>query len=321
MKTAIVTGASSFVGCHLASEFARQGWAVTATLSRPRDAYDGIQAARLQQLEGRVAWQTLDLRAEKPVREFIARSGPNLWIQHAGHAADYGSPDYDLRAGHAVNVEPLAYIYAEFAKTGRSGVIVTGSSMEYADTDKACRETDECEPSTPYGRSKLDETQTASKLSERYRVPTRVARLFIPFGPLDAPGKVLPYVVENLRKGLPVELSPCTQKRDFLYVGDVVKAYGLLAGDLKRGGAEIFNVCSGEAITVRSLIEMIADRLGAPRDLLGFGKRPMRPGEPEASYGSCDKLRKMLVWRPGTLKEGIAEFLRIEAAPAAGARA
>ena len=321
MKTAVVTGASSFVGCHLAKEFARQGWAVTATLSRPREAYDGIWAIRLQQLEGRVSWQTLDLRDEKAVREFIAQTGPNLWLHHAGHAANYGSPDYDLHAGHAVNVEPLAHIYAEFAKTGRGGVIVTGSSMEYADTDQACRETDECKPSTPYGRSKLEEAQTAAKLSERYRVPTRVARLFIPFGPLNAPGKVLPYVVENLKKGLPVELSPCTQRRDFLYIGEVTKAYGLLAGDLKRGGAEIFNVSSGEAVTVRSLIEMIADRLGASRDLLGFGKRSMRPGEPEVSYGSCDKARKLLGWRPGTLGGGIAEFLRVEAAPAAGARA
>ena len=33
MKTAVITGASSFVGCHLAREFAKKGWAVTATLS------------------------------------------------------------------------------------------------------------------------------------------------------------------------------------------------------------------------------------------------------------------------------------------------
>ena len=65
---------------------------------------------------------------------------------------------------------------------------------------------------------------------------------------------------------------------------------------------------------------MIANRLGASRALLGFGKRPMRPGEPEISYGSCDKARKMLGWRPETLEEGIAEFLRVEAEHAAGAR-
>ena len=320
MKTAVVTGASSFVGCHLAREFALKGWAATATLSKPRDAYDGIQAERLKWIGESVSWRVLDLRDEKAVREFIAHLKPDLWIHHAGYAVNYGSLDYDLCAGRAVNVEPLACIYEELAKVGHSGVIVTGSSMEYSDTDKACRETDECKPTTPYGRSKLEETETAQELSKRHGVPTRVARLFIPFGPLDAPAKVLPYVVENLRNGNTVDLSPCTQRRDFLYVGDVVKAYGLLADDLQRGAFEIFNVCSGEAVAVRSLIEMIADRLGAPHDLLGFGKRPMRPGEPPVSYGSCEKAQKTLGWHPGTLDEGVADFLRVEAGHAAGAR-
>ncbi|TAL10196.1 MAG: NAD(P)-dependent oxidoreductase [Nitrospirae bacterium] len=204
----------------------------------------------------------------------------------------------------------MACIYEELAKARCGGVIVTGSSMEYADTDEACRESDECRPSTPYGRSKLEETEAAAKLSAQWSVPTRVARLFIPFGPLDAPAKVLPYVIENLRQGKAVDLSPCTQRRDFLYVGDVAKAYGLLAGDLKRGGFEIFNVCSGEAVAVRSLIEMIADRLDASRDLLGFGKRQMRPGEPAVSYGSCERARQALGWEPEKLEEGIRESLR-----------
>ncbi len=320
MKTAVVTGASSFVGCHLAKEFARQGWAVTAALSKPGAAYDGIQAARLKWIGESVSWQELDLRNEKAVRKLIAKARPELWIHHAGHAVNYGSSDYDLLAGHAVNVRPLACIYEALEKAGHGGVIVTGSSMEYSDTDQVCRETDECGPATPYGRSKLEETETAQALSTRHGVPTRVARLFIPFGPLDAPGKVLMYAVENLKKGLPIELSLCTQRRDFLYVGDVVKAYGLLADDLRRGGFEIFNVCGGEAVAVRSLIELIADRLGASRDLLGFGKRPMRQGEPAVSYGSCEKAKQTLGWRPGTLEDGIAEFLRVGAGLAAGAR-
>jgi len=316
MKSAVVTGVSSFVGCHLAREFVQQGWAVTATLSKSRKSYDGIQATRLQQLEGHVAWQVLDLQDEKAVREFISRVQPNLWIHHAGYATNYGSHDYDQRTGHAVNVAPLAYIYEELVKAGCSGVIVTGSSMEYSDSEQACRETDECKPSTSYGRSKLEETQTAQKYSERHGLPTRVARLFIPFGPFDATGKVLMYVVENLKKGLTVELSACTQRRDFLYVEGVSKAYGLLAGDLTRGGFEIFNISSGEAVAVRCVIEMIADHLEASRDLLGFGKRPMRPGEPTVSYGNCQKAQDRLGWRPGPLQQGIAEFLRAE--PGAG---
>ncbi|TAL09716.1 MAG: NAD(P)-dependent oxidoreductase [Nitrospirae bacterium] len=310
MKTVVITGASSFVGCHLAREFAQKGCAVTATGTQTFDAYKGIQAERLKWIGGGVSWQALDLCNEQAVRSFIARVRPELWVHHAGYAVNYGGPDYDVCAGDAVNVAPLAYIYEELAKAKCGGVIVTGSSMEYSDTDQACLESDECKPSTPYGRSKLEETQAAAKLSALHNVPTRVARLFIPFGPLDAPAKVLMYVVENLKKGLPIDLSPCTQRRDFLYIGDVAKAYGSFAGDLKRGGFDIFNICSGEAVAVRSLIEMIVSHLGASSDLLGFGKRSMRPGEPAVSYGSCERARQVLGWEPNKPEAGIKELLR-----------
>jgi len=314
-KLAVITGVSSFVGCHLAEAFAGQSWTVTATLSQPRSSYDGIKAKRLAYLERKasISWQTLDLCDEKAVRGCIEKIKPDLWIHHAGYAVNYGSSGFDLRAGRSVNVEPLEYVYAELTKVGCGGVLVTGSSMEYSDTDQACRETDDCKPATPYGQSKLEETKAAARLAARYNVPTRVARLFIPFGPFDAPTKVLPYVVENLKKSRPVELSPCTQRRDFLSIHDVVKAYLSLAGDLGRGGFEIFNVCSGEAVSVRRVIEMIGDCLGASHELLGFGKRPMRPGESDVSYGSREKARAMLRWSPGSLEEGIAELVRVDA--------
>lgn len=305
MKTAVVTGASSFVGCHLAKGFAQKGWAVAATGTQTFDAYKGIQAERLKWIGKSVSWQTLDLRDEKAVRGFIARVRPELWVHHAGHAVNYGSPDYDVRAGHAVNVAPLPYIYDELAKAGCGGVIVTGSSMEYSDSEQACKESDECKPATPYGRSKLEETNKAKELSKL--VPTRVARLFIPFGLLDAPTKVLPYVIENLRAGAAVELSECNQERDFLYIGDVVKAYGLLSEDFQKRDYDfdIFNVCREEPIAVRSVIEKFASEMNARQGLLGFGKRAIRPGEPPVSYGSSKKAREILGWQPASLEAGI----------------
>lgn len=308
----IVTGTSSFVGSHLAKCFALAGWSVTATLRRPRADYDGIWNARLRWVGDAVAWQILDLRDERAVRKLIAAVKPDLWVHHAGYAVNYASLDFDAQAGQAVNVTPLSCIYEELAKTGQGGVIVTGSGMEYSDTDRACLETDDCKPSTPYGRSKLDQTEMAKKLAVRWRVPTRVARLFIPFGPLDAPAKVVPFVIEYLKKGQFVELSPCTQRRDFLFIKDVVEGYGLLADDLVRGGFDIFNLCGGKAVVIREVLEAIADRLGASRGLLAFGKRPMRPGEPEISYGSNEKILAQLCWRPGSLAQGIDACLHAE---------
>lgn len=309
----MVTGVSSFVGCHLARAFAGQGWSVAATGTQPFNSYEGIRAERMKWIKDSVSsWSILDLRDEKAVRTFISQSRPRLWIHHAGHAVNYGSPEYDLDAGRAVNVEPLHYIYEEVAKLGGSSVIVTGSSMEYSNTDMACKESDDCKPATPYGRSKLAETLTAEKLSAQYNLPTRVARLFIPFGPLDETSKVVPSVIESLKNGRSVELSPCTQQRDFLYIKDVVEAYGLLAEDIVRGGFDIYNLCSGRSVTVKSVLETVTDRLGASRELLAFGKLSMRSGETEISYGNNVKSCTQLHWQPGSLEQGIEAYLHGE---------
>src|SRR2546426_8824165 len=117
MRKVIVTGVSSFVGCHLVKEFASQGWAVAATVTQPFNTYVGIKAERLRWIEKSVSsWQVLDLRNEKAVRNCIARVKPDLWLHHAGYAVNYGSQDYDFSAARAVNVEPLAYLYKELAK-------------------------------------------------------------------------------------------------------------------------------------------------------------------------------------------------------------
>jgi nucleoside-diphosphate-sugar epimerase len=302
--TVIVTGASSFVGHHLARHWAQRGHRVVATLGRPRARYEGIEAQRLAAIAPFVEFHPLDLREPRTIVALLDRTAPALWIHHAGHAANYASPDYDLDAGHAVNVAPLAVLYPALART-RCGVILTGSSAEYAAEDRGNRETDACLPDTPYGLSKLTATLRARQLAGLHEVSTRVARLYVPFGALDNPQKLLAQAVAKLRQGDPVALSPCTQRRDFVGITDVCEAYVRLADDLPRATFEIFNIGRGEGIVLRDLLVAIADRLGASRELLRFGERPMRPGEPPVSFAEIAKARRLLAWNPTALAEAL----------------
>ena len=307
-QTAIVTGTSSFVGAHLARAFADAGYAVTATHSRPRDGYDGIRAQRLDFAAQSAALAQLDVTDETAVKALARRVRPTLWVHHAGHAADYASPDYDAERGRAVNVQPLDAIFAAMSDSG-GGVIITGSSAEYPSSDDANHEDDTGQPETPYGLSKRAETVRARDLAARTGVPTRIGRLYIPFGILDHPAKLLAQVISGLRAGTPVDLSPCTQRRDFIGVGDVTDAWLKMARDLARGGFDVFNICSGEATELRALLLAVADALGADDRLLRFGARPMRPGEPPVSFGANAKARRMLGWTPRALDRALREDL------------
>ncbi len=120
----------------------------------------------------------------------VDRCAPSLWIQHAGFARGYGSLDFDLDHGHLINVAPLTQLYSAL-RGSRCGVIVTGSSAEYAAADSGNRESDACAPDTPYGLSKFAETLRARQLAAQHDVSTRVARLYIPFGARDNPQKLL----------------------------------------------------------------------------------------------------------------------------------
>lgn len=307
-NTVLVTGTSSFVGAHLARTFADAGYAVTATHSRPLKTYDGIRAERLAFAGTAARLAQLDITDSDAVRDIVKNLEPEIWVHHAGHAADYASPDYDADRGAAINVTPLGAIF-DAMKGCSGGVVITGSSAEYASSDIASREDDTAKPDTPYGRSKLAETDHALQLSEKTGIPVRIGRLYIPFGRLDHPQKLLAQVIDGLTNGTPVDLSPCIQRRDFIGVADVCRAWVALAKDLSAGGAEVYNICSGEATELRTLLLKIAAEMEVDGNLLRFGARPMRPGEPPVSFGDNAKARNRLNWTPRSLARAIAEDL------------
>ena len=310
----VVTGISSFIGVHLARFFAEKAGRVVGTISRHIDDYDGIRLERIQAARDKdVEICSMDLMDPESMVTFVQNEKPDIWIHHAGWATGYGDMDYDMKKGHAVNVASLEILYPTLKDTGCRGIIVTGSSTEYSNSDKACAEDDVCWPSTPYGLSKLMETCRTRQLSEQFHVRTRVARVFIPFGSMDAPQKLIPSVARALKSGEKIALSPCQQRRDFIHVSDLLIGYEALIDDLDRDSDfDLFNLCSGEATQLRAFLEMFVSIMNADPRLLLFGARSMRPGEAPVSYGSNEKTRSILKWTPNPLNDSIAMYLREE---------
>ncbi len=307
----VIVGAGSFLGYHLSLYFKKLGYRVTGTTFL--DTSD-IATIRLRNLrKAGIQLSPLDMTNTHELETFILSNKPDYWVHHAGWAVAYGSRQYDLEHGHQVNVTPLSVLYKAFAQTNGKGILVTGTNAEYSDKETAATEDDVCWPSTPYGLSKLTETLRAVQLAKEYDIPTRVARVFIPFGALDAPGKLLPSVVASIHRGKAIDLSPCLQKRDFLFVDDLSTCYGALLKDLKREViADVFNVCSGQATTLKKLILGISKQLCSDPALLNFGAIPYRQGEAPIVFGCNTKAKTILGWHPQSLETGIKNFLKQE---------
>lgn len=307
----VVTGVSSFIGTHLSVCFSNMGYEVIATISRPKSNYRGIRFERIKHASSRgVKVEVLDITCPESVTDFINRVRPRYWIHHAAWAKNYQSTDYDLDYAHSLNVTPLDYVYSALKNVECIGVVLTGSSAEYSDSSDAAEESDVCAPSMPYGRAKLAQTLRAKQLAEYYSLPTRVARVFIPFGPLDAPGKLLPSVLDALGNNQPISLTNCSQVRDFLFIDDLVVGYSCLLTDFKRKTYfDVFNLSSGEPVTLKRLLLDIAEIMKVDTKLLRFGERPFRDGDVQSSWGDNGKARDILGWNPEGVRSGIGRYL------------
>jgi len=137
--------------------------------------------------------------------------------------------------------------------------------------------------------------------SQRTKSPIAVVRPFSMYGPLEGSHKFVPLVMEASRTGRPVELSPGNQERDYLYVGDVVDACLTLATSDIFPSGEIFNVCSGNSVTLRALATAAVEAAGGDISVLRWGAKPYRPAESMRVVGDASKLTSAIGWRATTL--------------------
>jgi nucleoside-diphosphate-sugar epimerase len=307
----IVTGASSFIGCHLAIKLSNDGYNVIATGSKRSNLYTGIQKDRIKSLmNNNVQFETISIINKEKTKKFINKYLPNIWFHLPAWTSDWKSYDFDLDKAFQLNVLPLEYIYEYLSESGCLGFIQVGSEAEYGGNKECKNEKDPCYPLMPYGFSKLMQTIRVKQLAYQYNLCTRVGRVFTPFGKLENPNKIIPSVINHIEKNKIIELSNCEQKRDFIYIDDLINGFVTLLDDLNRDPLfDIFNICSGNATRLKDLLLMIASELGSSHDLLKFGARQMRAGEALVSYGSNKKAIEILSWKPGNLYKGISKYI------------
>jgi nucleoside-diphosphate-sugar epimerase len=276
-----VTGASGFIGRELVPLLAAAGHEVVP-LGRggahPLDLLTDDPAPRLA-----------DLRPEGLVHlAWIATPG-RFW-----HAPE----NLDWLAGS------LRLVRA-FAAAGGRRLVTAGSCAEY---DWGFHRLDErltpLAPHTLYGSAKAALFRTLEAAAPGLGLSFAHARIFFPFGPFEAPGRLLSSLVDGLAAGRRVAVTAGRQQRDFLHVEDVAAAFALLAASDMEGPV---NIASGTTARVRDLVETAARLVGRP-DLVDHGARPAQPGEPHRMAAGTARLHGELGFGPRfTLEAGLAD--------------
>lgn len=134
------------------------------------------------------------------------------------------------------------------------------------------------------------------------------------YGPFDQPTKFIPFVIRQcLRRNVEIALTAGEQKRDFVYVDDVVEAYLALLSEstvLPKGFSE-YQVGTGCATSIRELGQKI-HTLTQSSAQLKFGAIPYREQEIMCSQADTTAL-KMLGWKSKVeLDAGLAKMIKLE---------
>jgi CDP-paratose synthetase len=133
------------------------------------------------------------------------------------------------------------------------------------------------------------------------------------FGPGDDSSKFTTHVIRSCLGNIQsLALTEGTQRRDFIYIDDVVQGYSTLleeAGSLKK--AERVELGSGYAPTLREFVEMV-HQLSSSKTKLKFGAVPMRAGDAPICVANTQRMQQ-LGWSPTySLQEGITKTIQME---------
>jgi GDP-4-dehydro-6-deoxy-D-mannose reductase len=277
-KLTLVTGAAGFAGSHLVELLARDGVEVAAW-HKPGNSV-------LPHLGGR--WHGVDLLDRNAVRRALAEIRPT-YIYHCAGAAHVGQSWATAAATLAVNVRATHYLI-EGLRDERldAAVLIPSSAMVYAPTDRPLREDDPIGPASPYALSKLAQELVGFDNPGGPRV--MIARAFNHIGPRQSPGFAASGFARTIaeieagKRRPEVEVGNLDARRDLTDVRDTVRAYRLI---LERGvPGRCYNVCTGRAVAIRELLELVIARARVPvrvtvnRDRLRPNDLPLVVGDP-----------------------------------------
>lgn len=276
MKHILLTGASGFVGRQILKALKARGHQVTVTARAGKSLPEGYAADHVL--------VTPDLFALSAEAWAEALSG----VECVVHAAWYVEPGKYLDS--AKNLDCVSGTLALAKGAAAAGVrqmVGIGTCMEYRLPSDHLDIHQPLEPATLYAAAKLSLYQMLGAFFAKTDTAFSWCRLFYLYGEGEYPQRLVPYVRAGLERGEVVKLSAGTQLRDFL---DVAEAGRQIADVVETGQQGPVNICSGKAITIRALVEAIADEYGR-RDLLEFGTAAIHPSDPAAVVGISNLIR------------------------------
>ena len=263
---ALLTGATGFVGSHLARRLVALGTSVHI-LVRPHSSL-----ALLGDSAARVIPHPHSGSTEALV-ETIAAVRPDVVYHLASHfVATHQTTDVTRLIES--NVLFGSQLLEAMARNDVRRLVTAGTSWQHYGNEPY-------RPVSLYAATKQAFEDIVRFYTDATLLRAISLHLFDTYGPGDPRAKLVHLLTRAARSGESLAMSPGEQRLDLVHVDDVVDAF-LMAGERLAAGAgeglETFAVSAGRTLTLCELVELFGRLHGRPLAVT-FGGRPYRPRE------------------------------------------
>jgi GDP-4-dehydro-6-deoxy-D-mannose reductase len=301
---ALILGADGFVGGHLAQHLAQSGDEVFLGMRKhPQGGHSDSHCL------------TVDITDPATLSDAFRVAKPEV-VYHLAGIAFVPEAEEDFERVLRVNVAGTSNVARECHRAGGGVSLVFVSSAEVygaiSSTDLPITEATPVRPANNYSLSK----RMAELVVERYgRVGTIKCSIARPFNHIGA-GQNERFVTASFalqlariahRKEAPIlRVGNLEARRDFSDVRDIVRAYRLLA----LGGAGVFNLGSGRAVSIQFILDTLISIAGVSVQIERDPQRMRGPEVPEV-YGSCRAVSNACGWIPEiTIQRSLEDVYR-----------
>jgi nucleoside-diphosphate-sugar epimerase len=290
----LITGGAGFFGSRAALYF---GDADVHLVDRV-----GARWSRVDRLGVKGKRHEANLLDRDSTIKMLGRVRPDVIVHLAWYAAPttYLMSDENFAHAHAA-----ATLFLLARDLGCKRFVGAGTCFEYDTSLGLLREDSPTRPESVYAASKLATFLMIDRAARQAGVSFAWLRFFYPYGPFEAPGRLLSSALASLLAGRFAKTTRGEQLRDFIHVDDVARAIGLVATSSAEG---IVNVGSGTVVSVRDAVSELARCIGRP-DLLEIGAMPYREGDPMNVQADIGKLRSLGFEPRFSLKEGLDDTI------------
>jgi nucleoside-diphosphate-sugar epimerase len=285
----IVTGTTGTLGRNLLDQVA--GWPDTEILALLR------AGSKPQKKFDRVRYRQIDYFDRAEVAGVIKQFQPTSLVHCAASGLRFPRPEwFDLIR---FNVETSLHLCESVSKVPGCQFVYISTGLGYRDQGRRLEECDPLDTEHPYGASKAAADMLMRAAAAEFGLPMIVLRPFSFSGAGDTSTRLFPSLLRAAAEKRPFNLSPGDQIRDHCAVGDIVRgiSQAILLREEVEADTQVFNLGSGSTVSLKTLVEDVADQIGL-KVRLNFGARDYARFEPMYLAADISRAGTLLNWRP-----------------------